>query len=291
MAHSTSSAWFSDSLRSYASYSKRVGRRLVPLLVVLFSVILLRSIRDYTSIRLGNEAFVSGYSLAAIVAFLMLLGARKRLVTEKFGRMAIWQRSHHYLGLACMGAYVIHAGAVTNGWLETLLALSFWGISLSGLLSWYVNRTSPRMLRAAGPQILRQDIPERRQAVGLQAYELALSAAGKSDTAALANHYRDHLQAYFATKRSIAFRLYPSGSKRRRLLVELEKVDRYLDEAGRAHRQKMSSLVRDKDDLDFQSAIQNRVRLAASVHTWLLGGFVVFTLAHILAAHQFSSNW
>lgn len=279
------------SLQSYKTVMARIAYRLFPTTVVLVTVLLLRSLRNQTAARLGNEQFATGYALACICVLLILLGLRKRILTVELGRVAVWQRTHHYLGLLSVGAYALHAGVLTTGWFESILAITFWAIALSGVLSWYINRTSPRMLRAAGGQILRHDIPAKMREVREQAYQLALSAAGKSDTASLADHFGNELSSFFTHRRSVWYRLSPTGIKRRRLLLGLENIDRYLSEDGRKQREQMSSFIQAKDDLDFQSAIQNRVRLCAAMHTWLLGAFCVMTLAHILIAHRFVSNW
>ena len=280
-----------DSISSIAPIYTRYVRRLIPSATVIVAWFILRSLRNRSAASLQNEAFLTGYSLAAICVLLLLLGLRKRIVSLQFGRMAIWQQTHHYLGLLSVGTYALHARLFTTGALESLLAISFWSIALSGLVGWYVNRTSPRLLRAAGPQILRQDIPERFRIIAKQAHELALVSAGRSDTAALGDHYRGPLSSFFATRRGLIFRISPTGGTRRRLLSGLENIDRYLSEEGRIQRREMSGLVRSKDDLDFQSAIQNRVRLWVAAHTWLLGSFLVLTIAHVLAAHQFTSSW
>lgn len=278
-------------LYALAAQHGRIGRRLIPSVTVFVIWLVLRSLRNQSAASLQNEAFATGYSLAAICVFLMLLGVRKRVLSVQLGRLAIWQQTHHYLGLLSVGAYALHAGMLTTGWLESMLAMSFWSIALSGLIGWYVNRRSPRMLRAAGPQILRQDIPERIRLIAKQAFELALASASKNDTAALADHYLTLLSPFFATRRSLIYRLSPTGNTRRRLLAGLENIDRYLSEEGRNQRREMSLLVQDKDDLDFQSAIQNRIRFWASAHTWVLGGFLVLTTAHVIVAHRFASSW
>lgn len=280
-----------ETLNSFASRYSRGLRRLVPSASVLVAWLILRSMRNRSEASLQNEAFVTGYSLAAICVFLMLLGVRKRVLSPQIGRLAIWQQTHHYLGLLSVGAYALHANLITTGWLESMLALSFWSIAVTGVGGWYVNRSSPRMLRAAGSQILRQDIPERARLVAKQAHELALAAAGKNDTAAMADHYRVNVSSFFATRRSWIYRISPTGGKRRHLLTGLENIDRYLSEEGRAQRREMSLLVQAKDDLDFQSAIQNRMRFWASAHTWVLGTFLVLTIAHVILAHHFTSEW
>ena len=279
------------SLHAFASLNSRDLRRLFPVVTVLLAWLILKSMRSQSAASLQNEAFVTGYSLASICVLLMLLGVRKRVLSPQIGRLAIWQQTHHYLGLLSVGAYALHANVITSGWLESALALSFWSIAITGFVSWYVNHTAPKLLRAAGSQILRQDIPVRSRLVAKQAHELALASAGKNDTAALADHYRVRVSNYFTTRRNWIYRISPSGGKRRRLLAGLENIDRYLSAEGRAQRREMSLLVQARDDLDFQSAIQNRIRLWASAHSWVLGTFLVLTIAHVILAHQFTSSW
>jgi hypothetical protein len=280
-----------ETLPTFSATSVRVGRRLIPIAVVVVGWLTLRVFRDRSAENLYNEAFVTGYSLAVICIFLMLLGIRKRVITTQIGKLAVWQWTHHYLGLLSVGGYALHAGVLTTGWLESFLGLSFWAIALTGLIGWYVNRTSPKLLAAAGGQILRQDIPEKAKLIAKEAYTLALTAAGKNDTAALANHYQASLSTFFSTSRGWLYRIRPSGGKRRKMLDDLDNIDRYLSEEGRTLRRAMSDLVRSKDDLDFQSAIQNRIRFWAASHTWVLGCFVVLTITHVLIAHQFTSSW
>ncbi|MCY2983921.1 MAG: hypothetical protein NTY15_09815 [Planctomycetota bacterium] len=280
-----------ETLPTFSATSIRVGRRLVSIAMVIVGCLTLRVFRDRSAENLDNEAFVSGYSLAAICVFLMLLGVRKRVITTQIGRLAVWQRTHHYLGLLSVGAYALHAGVLTTGWLESMLALSFWAIALTGLIGWYVNRTSPKLLAAAGGQILRQDIPEKSKLIAKEAYSLALTAAGKNDTAALADHYQASLSTFFSAPRGWGYQIRPSGGKRRKMLDDLDNIDRYLSDEGRTQRRVMSVLVRAKDDLDFQSAIQNRIRFWAASHTWVLGCFVVLSIAHVIIAHRFTSSW
>jgi len=280
-----------DSLAGRIPSMTRIGKRLLPSLAVLVAWAVVRALRNRSAASLENEAFVTGYSLAAVCALLMLLGVRKRFSTFPFGRLAIWQQTHHYLGLLSVGAYALHANFITDGWLESILAISFWAIALSGLIGWYVNHTTPRLLRAAGRQILRQDIPVRMMEVADQAHAIAMSSAGNAETATLADHYRADLSHFFASRRNLWYRICPTGGRRRRLIASLENISRYLNTEGRIQLGEMSLLVQTKDDLDFQSAIQNRIRLWATAHTWFLGGFIVLAAAHVLVVYQFADNW
>lgn len=280
-----------NGLPSAPRWALKIGNRIAPMLAVGLTVGLLWLIRGRALARMGNESFATGYALLAICTLLMLLPLRKRLISKPLGRLAIWQRTHHYLGMLSIAVYLIHAGPTTNGGLETALAITFWGIALSGIVGWYVNRTSPRLLRAAGAHVLREDIPIQKKQLCERAYQIALAAAGNSETASLADHYQSELSEFLFRPRSILYRLFPTGTKRRALLESLESVDRYLNDDGRQQRKEMSSLVTLKDNLDFQSAIQTRIRLWAYSHTLLIGAFLVFTIAHVLLAHQYSTRW
>ncbi len=264
---------------------------MIPWLALAMTIYILVSVGQWVERHRGNEAFASGFSLLAVVAALFGLSVRKRMIDRPLGSVAIWQAVHHYLGMLCLAIYAMHAGLVVRGWLEIALAIAFWIVSLSGLVSWYVNRTSPRLLRAAGYHVLREDIPQSKQLISEQAYRLALEAAGKNETAALADYYRAKLSAFFMKPRSMGFRVFPTGMRRRNLVAGLESLDRYLSETGRESRRRMCEFVISKDNLDFQYAIQLRIRVWAAMHTAFIGSFLVLTIAHVILAFRYSSHW
>lgn len=274
--------------RRRLSTLRRFGKSFVAIVVVSYACIGLQS---YVTNRLGNTAFATGYTLLAVVVALSMLGVRKRLPNVNWGPVTVWQTTHHYLGLFCLIAYVFHAGIVTNGWLESILAILFWTILLTGFVSWYVNRSSPQLLRAAGLAILRSDIPEAKLAVADSAYQLALTAAGSSNAFVIADFYQAKLSKFFSSPRSLWYRVFPSGRHRRDLQYQLTELTRYLDDHGISMQSQMIDLVKRRDDLDFQSAIHNRIRFFATIHTILLGAFIVFTAVHVLVAHLYSSHW
>jgi hypothetical protein len=269
----------------------RVNSRTVAFLTFAIAIVGTIAYRNWTISHLGNESFATGYVLLATCVGLISLGIRKRFPLTSLGRVSVWQSAHHYLGSFCLVAYCLHAGVLTTGWFESVLAILFWTILLSGFLSWYVNKKSPKMLRTAGPAVLRSDIPTVKSRVSEQAYQVALQAAGSKGSMAIAEYYRSDLTTYFSKPRSLWYRLLPTGKKKRNLQSGLERLDRYLDETGRELLTRIKSLVLEKDDLDFQSAIQQRVRFCAAFHTVLLGAFVVFSLMHVALAHLYSSHW
>jgi hypothetical protein len=267
---------------------RRLGKSLIAITIASVACL---GLQRYVTNRLGNEAFASGYTLLAVIIALTMLGARKRLPGANLGSVTIWQTTHHYLGIFCLIAYCSHAGILASGWLESTLAALFWTILLTGFVSWYVNRSSPRLLRAAGQAILRSDIPEEIVSVAEQAYQIALSAAGSSKAFVLADFYQSTLSKFFSSSRSLWYRIFPTGKHRRDLQYQLGELTRYLDEKGIDLQGQMINLVQRRDDLDFQSAVHNRIRFFATIHTVLLGAFIVFTAGHVIVAHLYSSHW
>lgn len=267
---------------------RRFGKSMIAISVASLACV---GLQRFVTNRLGNEAFATGYTLLAVIIALTMLGVRKRLPQANLGAVTIWQTTHHYLGVFCLIAYCSHAGILANGWLESTLAALFWTILSTGFASWYVNRSSPRLLRAAGQAILRSDIPEAKIAVAEQAYQLALSAAGSSKAFVIADYYQSSLSKFFSSSRSLWYRAFPTGKHRRDLQYQLGELTRYLDEKGIELQTQMINLVQRKDDLDFQSAIHNRIRFFATIHTVLLGAFIVFTTGHVVVAHLYSSHW
>ena len=278
-------------ISSARSQLSLLRRALKPIFVVAFASFLAYQLQYWVGNRLGNDAFATGYTLLATILALSFLGVRKRLPGMSLGPVAIWQTTHHYLGCFCLVAYCLHARIIATGWLEGTLAILFWFIILTGFFSWYVNRSSPRLLQAAGKAILRNDIPEARVAIAEEAYQLALEAAGSPNAFVIADYYQAKLNQYFSTPRSLVYRILPTGKHRRDLQYQLGELTRYLDENGQVMQSRMIRLVQRRDDLDFQSAILNRIRVVATVHTLLLGAFIVFTAGHVVVAHLYSSHW
>ena len=142
---------FSKPSQIFAAWGLPVGRRLIPIAIVIAGWLTLRAFRDRSAENLQNEAFVTGYSLAAICIFLMLLGCSQASCYDSSRAIGGLAKVTPLSRAAERRCLCSSFGLFTTGWLESLLALSFWAIAVTGLIGWYVNRTAPKMLRAAGP--------------------------------------------------------------------------------------------------------------------------------------------
>ncbi|MCY2974493.1 MAG: hypothetical protein NTW52_07470 [Planctomycetota bacterium] len=240
--------------------------------------------------QLGRTDYYTGFTLLAASIGLMTLSMRKKLIVLPLGSVAVWQQVHQYLGLFAVATFMMHAGFPVHGILETALSVIFVLISLSGSVGWYINKTTPRKLLAAGQAVLREDIATMRRSIAQQAYHIALTAAGKIESATLADHYTQRLSDFFSRRRSIAYCLVPTGRSRRELLHGLEKVSRHLGPEGRSCKQTLSELVIAKDDLDFQWAMQIRLRSWVIFHVSLVWSFFILVAYHIYLVYRYKGG-
>jgi hypothetical protein len=244
----------------------------------------------WLSVRYGRPDFFSGYSLLGTCLLLVLLSARKRLLAIPLGSVNIWLQIHVYTGILSLVLFVCHVGMLNGGWLESLLATSFLWVALSGLYLWYLSRSSPKKLLAMGRDVIFEEIPRLQRVYGDEAYKLALQSTQLGEGVSLADYYHRELIGYFHSPRGLWFGLFPTLRKRRRILRELDSLDRYLGADGRAVRDQICDLVRKKDELDFHWAIQNRMRLWTTLHLSGLWGLGLLIAVHVVSVLAFAQR-
>lgn len=236
---------------------------------------------------LGPVAWVSGWTLVGCVLGLMLLPLRKRLRLAWLGGVRFWQQTHHSLGIFALLVFGLHVGRPSGGWLESGLLAIFLVVSWSGLISWLLNRTTPKRLLAVQPALVFEAIEPQRQRVADEAYQLALEAAQSPGSALLGEYYRDRLERYFTAPRGWLYRLVPNGRLRRGLLDGLKRQHRYLDESGRSLADRLARQIQTRDDLDFQWALQWRLKGWALAHRSLTWTLLVMIAAHVWLVWRF----
>ena len=80
----------------------------------------------------------------------------------------------------------------------------------------------------------------------------------------------------------------PTGGRRRRLLSDLKDLERYLESEGRSTAGRFAALVRRRDDLDYQFALQLRLRLWVAFHSILTLALLATSLIHSFMALRFA---
>jgi hypothetical protein len=237
---------------------------------------------------LHPATFVTGYLLFGAVLFLALYNVRKKLPSVPLGNSATWLQWHVYVGLGSLVLFGLHLGwKVPTGGFDVLLAGIYLLTFGSGLVGLYLTRTIPAQLAHLGEEVIYERAPAIRQQVWRQANETALEAVTASGATTLADFYAARLYDFFGRSRGWAYVLRPTTIRRRNLMREMQDLRRYLAEQEQASSERLFSLVRRKDDIDFAEARQRLLKLWLFGHIALSYTLMLLGVLHGLLAHAF----
>lgn len=268
-------------------FSRRRWRNSIATLVL---IAILAAIVYAQNQSLNHASFLTGYLLIGSIVFLAAFNIRKKLpFIPGIGTAAAWMQLHIYVGLSTFAIFGFHiAWKVPKGGFETVLALLYLTVAISGVYGLVISRTYPTRLRRIGNEVLFERIPFLRQQLAVQARELVLRACQSSDV--LAKLYANRLAYFFERQRSLAYLVRPTGNQRRQLISAIEDLDRYLGEDQRSIGRQLSALVQQRDDLDFQYALQGRLKAWLFVHIGFTYSLLIVSIIHMVMAHAFAGG-
>ena len=107
---------------------------------------------------------------------------------------------------------------------------------------------------------------------------------------AIAEFYAAHLSSFFSGPRHFGRHLVESRGPLNGIISRLEELRRYLNEQEQFTAEKLASLVRQKDGLDYHHALQMTLKLWLFVHLPLTYSLMIFALAHIVLVFAFSGG-
>ncbi|MEX0643206.1 MAG: hypothetical protein WD468_10925 [Pirellulales bacterium] len=270
------------------SFVQRRVRNVGALMVALAGIWLLVRAQER---NLGASAFTTGYLLLAAVLFLALYNVRKRLPFLPLGSSAAWLQWHLYVGLGTVGVFALHIGTRwPSGVLDTALAVVYAFTVTSGVVGLYFTRTIPAQLARVGEEVVFERIPAFQRHVCQQAGGVVLGAVTASGTTTLADFYVQRMYAFFERRRGLSYLLWPTTTRRKSLMQEMQDLRRYLSDQEQGACEKLFGLVRRKDDLDFQEARQRLLKSWLFVHIGLTYALVMLALLHGLLAHAFAGG-
>ncbi|MEM6979481.1 MAG: hypothetical protein AAF539_07405 [Planctomycetota bacterium] len=286
-------------------------RRIVSMAVVLAASLAIAWLANRIDFNLGRSSFMTGWTLLIGLFLLLALGMRRRLPMLPLGTVAMWTQVHIYTGLFLMLVFAMHApqfvanvfflptivgqqslvdAVAAGGVLETCLAWLFAVTSLSGVYGLWASRRIPVRLTAIAADHRFDDVAWHREQLATAAADSIASLPAQSSVHVLGDFYDSHLRRFFRTRPSPAYLIWPNTRRRRRLLSGLTQLNRYLDDAGRDASGRLAGLLRRRDDLDMQFALQCRLRLWVVLHAICSVALVVLGVAHAILATRFMGN-
>ena len=266
-------------------------RRRQYILMVIATILAVLFWCRWQEARFGRTDFHTGYLLLAALFFLASYNLRKKLPIVAWGKSSTWLQAHIYVGLASAAVFGIHiAWRWPNGPLETTLAVLYLLTFASGLLGLYWTRTLPPKLANVAEEVIYERIPMLRGQLRERAQQVALGAVRSSGATTLGEYYAENLQTYFERPRSLKYYLWPTSELRRAQMAGLTSIGRYLSTAEQQHREQLFALIRRRDDLDFHSALQWRLKTWLFLHIGLTYPLLIFGILHGVLAHLFDGG-
>ena len=236
-----------------------------------------------------DYAFLSGWVLLAGMFVLALYNVRKKLPFLPLGKSETWLQIHIYLGFFTTFLFLFHLNfRLPRGLFEITLAGLFVLVSGSGFLGLFFSRVLPRRLATRGGEAIFEKIPAQRHALRMEAETLALGRDANSPV--IAEFYVKRLAVFLAGPRNFWPHLVESRRPVGGLLAERADLRRVATEGDRERIDQLARLVRQKDGLDYQRALQLTLRLWLFVHIPLTYGLMIFTGLHIVLVFAFSGG-
>lgn len=274
------------------AYSFR-RRRVVACGVVAVSLALAALLASGMHAALLHSGVMTGWMLISCLFLLVLIGVRRRIPVLPLGTMSVWTQVHIYTGLFAVGVFLLHVPAILHGrliatgYLEGTLSGLFWFVSASGVYGLIASRRIPWRLTNVGEQVRLDQIAWYREQISRSVSDEVQSLTNPAAISVIGEFHRRYLSRYLSGKPSWLYLIYPTSVRRRRVLAGLVELNRYLDEEDCRVCGRIAALVRRRDDLDYQYALQLRLRVWVMLHSAASVALLVMAIIHGILAMRF----
>lgn len=240
---------------------------------------------------LQPTSFLSGWVLAGLLAMLTAYNIRKKLPFLPLGTSATWLQLHIYVGLFSCALFAVHIDfRYPNGPFETGLATLFLVVFLSGVGGLVLSRAVPPRLTTHREEVLFERIPLFMKQIRDEVEQTVLTSVSETETAALPELYLTRLKPFFDQPRHFWRHLLQSNRPVSELLQEIHTHERFLNTKERVVVGHIADLVRVKNDLDHQYALQWTLKTWLFVHVPFAYALLVFVAFHIVLVHAFAGG-
>jgi len=267
------------------------GRRLRNILIAILAAVALFIIHDVYRAALFQEQFLSGWILFVSVLILTAYNARKKITMLPIGSSASWLQVHIYLGLLSILLFLLHISwRIPNGWLESLLAIFFIGVALSGVTGLYLSRRLSKLLTRSGEELIFERIPGFVSELRDEAEKLVVECAATTGSPTISEYHAAHLAHFFSKPKNSLRHLLGSNRHLFEMVKEISNMDRYLNDVERKFAEQLGRLMKKKNELDYQYALQGVLKGWLFIHIPLTYGMILLATIHLVLAYAFSGG-
>lgn len=238
-----------------------------------------------------RSAYLSGWLLFALMVVLTGYNWFKKIPYLPLGRSEVWLEFHLYGGAFTGVLFLLHARLQwPSGWFEIILTVLYAIVMVSGVVGIFISRGWPKRLTARGGEVPFERIPIVNRQLREQAEALALGSVAEVKSATIAEFYTRRLHRFFDGPQNFLSHLFEIRLPLNALLHDLGDLNRFLNEPERKVVEQLVELVRRKDGLDYQHALQLTLRLWLFVHIPFTYSLMLWGIAHIVLVYGFSAG-
>ncbi|MBF0176487.1 MAG: hypothetical protein HQL63_06520 [Magnetococcales bacterium] len=249
---------------------------------ILFLLLMGYGVR-FLGASLRNTSHVTGWILLGALLLLTLHTLRKRLSMLPIGAMHRWTGLHILVGSVTMPLFFFHVGNwIPSGAFDTILALCFWFVALSGVVGFLLYRNVPKRLTRRGVEVIQERISIFREEARREVEQAVVSLAHTTGSTTLAEFYEFRLRDFFSRVCNPHEHLLDWNRSRFVLLNEIKSLERYLDAREMEVLGRIEALVLRKDDLDYHCTLQGAMKIWLLVHLPLTFGMWILVAWHVL---------
>lgn len=265
-------------------------RALGLLLFVVFSAAIVWTYQNFAA-EIRGMSYLTGWALFGVMILLTVYNGRKKIPFLPVLSSESWLQFHIYAGLLTGTLFLVHvAFRVPTGGFQMVLTWLYVLVMVSGFAGLFISREIPRRLTARGGEVLFERIPSIRVQLREQGQKLALESVGQFKATTIADFYVRELSDFFDAAKNQVAHLMQRRAPLNQLLGKISDVNRYLNNEERATMDKISTLVQEKDGLDYHHAHQMLLKIWLFVHIPLTYSLMLFVLVHIALVFAFSGG-
>ncbi len=257
-------------------------RRIRNALLCLTVMVLAYGAWRMLKVALRPAAIYTGFALLALVLALALFNGRKKLPLLK---ASSWLQFHIYAGWLSVWVFLLHLSfRLPTGALETVLAVLFVIVALSGVAGLFITRLLPPAITRAGEPLVYERIPRYQHALRAEVEGIVEEAERRSGSTAMGSFYLASLAPYFQCRSSIFLLAGNPSRHAQRILGRMDEYCRYLDADLVGSMAQLRDCVERKRNLDFQNAAQRLLKLWLFVHIPFTYSLIIVALVHTWVA-------
>lgn len=248
---------------------------------------------------LRDPRYLDGWVLAGGMMLQVLFHVSIKAARLSPKAVTRWRKLHIFIGYVLVTVFLSHTDfALPDTSFEWALWIGFVMVTLSGIFGTYLAWSLKAKLRIADGvtferiPALRAELARNVRAIVDETDSSAaqISLPGLPHDAWIADLYASHLHDFFQASRNFTAHFIGSQHSLKRLIDEIDKLSRYVDEQSQERLAAIKNMVVEKDRLDVARVYFSLTRAWLLVHVPVTYGLVVLTVAHVVVSYAFSSG-